>query len=125
MKLVRDILPSSGKLIVAVNLKSERDFVSVMELYTLADAILLDSADPEGGRVGGTGMNIDWGVGAAFVRECPIPVILAGGLDGTNVEEAVRTVRPYAVDANSRLKDSDGSIDLCLAREYVKMAKKN
>ncbi|MBR2364014.1 MAG: phosphoribosylanthranilate isomerase, partial [Lentisphaeria bacterium] len=50
-------------------------------------------------------------------------VLLAGGLHPGNVEEAIRKVNPYGVDANSRLKDPEGNLDKLLAREFVAKAK--
>ena len=50
-------------------------------------------------------------------------VILAGGLHPGNVEDAILRVRPGAVDANSGLKNPDGSLNEYLAREFVRKAK--
>ena len=49
------------------------------------------------------------------------PVILAGGLNPDNVAEAVRTVRPYAVDANSSLRPL-GELDAKIAAAFVQNA---
>jgi phosphoribosylanthranilate isomerase len=66
-----------------------------------ADAVLLDTL--KNGKLGGTGAVHDWSVSAAIARDLLIsaPVILAGGLNPSNVGEAIRTVRPYAVDVSS------------------------
>jgi len=66
--------------------------------------VLLDAADPV--RKGGTGQTIDWGVAARVsVRR---RVFLAGGLTASNVGDAVKKVRPYAVDVSSGLEASPG-----------------
>ena len=50
-------------------------------------------------------------------------VVLAGGLDGSNVAEAIRAVRPWAVDASSRLEASPGIKDPEKVRAYVEAAR--
>lgn len=64
-----------------------------------ADAILLDTL--KNGKLGGTGAVHDWSVSAILARDLRVPVILAGGLNPSNVGEAIRTVKPYAVDVSS------------------------
>jgi phosphoribosylanthranilate isomerase len=64
-----------------------------------ADAVLLDTL--KDGKLGGTGAVHDWSVSASLARNLRVPVILAGGLNSSNVEEAIRTVSPYAVDVSS------------------------
>ena len=64
-----------------------------------ADAVLLDTF--KDGKLGGTGAVHDWSVSASLARNLQIPVILAGGLNPSNVGEAIRTVKPYAVDVSS------------------------
>jgi indole-3-glycerol phosphate synthase/phosphoribosylanthranilate isomerase len=50
-------------------------------------------------------------------------VVLAGGLDGSNVAEAIRAVRPWAVDASSRLEAEPGIKDPDKVRAYVQAAR--
>jgi phosphoribosylanthranilate isomerase len=68
-----------------------------------ADAILLDAHAPD--RPGGTGRTFDWSIARAVTRECPRPVILAGGLTPQNVADAVRITRPYGLDVVSSVED--------------------
>ncbi|MCX7289882.1 phosphoribosylanthranilate isomerase [Janthinobacterium sp.] len=76
-------------------------------------AFLLDSGRPGAAvpELGGTGRTHDWSVSARFVRASPRPVFLAGGLDATNVMEALRQVRPYGIDLCSRVR-TDGKLDV-------------
>jgi phosphoribosylanthranilate isomerase len=64
-----------------------------------ADSVLLDSMVD--GKLGGTGRVHDWDKSAEIVRSLRVPVILAGGLDPGNVAQAIKKVRPYAVDVSS------------------------
>ena len=78
--------------------------VETMAKWPEPTTMLLDANDAV--KRGGTGRRIDW-VRAAEVASCR-RVILAGGLTDTNIEEAIRTVRPYGVDVSSGVEDSPG-----------------
>ena len=71
---------------------------------SFADAagLLLDSH--RSGETGGTGHTFDW----ADIPELGLPLILAGGLTPDNVRQAVRQVRPWAVDVSSGVEDAPG-----------------
>lgn len=117
---VRDGLPPAGKVIVTIHPDSETDFVIFKDYYSLADAFLIDSFDRATGRVGGTGKTNDWSLAAKFVGESPLPVILAGGLTPENAAEAIRTVHPYGLDANSGLKNKEtGAVDPIRCKDFV------
>ena len=59
--------------------------------------LLVDAHVP--GAYGGTGTRADWQHAAELARH--VPLILAGGLDPTNVAEAIAQVRPQGVDVSS------------------------
>ena len=75
-----------------------------------ATTLLLDAT--EGERRGGTGRTIDWE--AAAVVASRRPVVLAGGLGPANIAEAIRTVRPAAVDVSSGVERAPGEKDAAL-----------
>ena len=72
-----------------------------------ADAILLDSGRPGASvkELGGTGRVHDWSL-SAEIRQAvdPVPVYLAGGLRPENVGDAIRAVRPSAIDVCSGVR---------------------
>lgn len=119
---LRDMLPPAGKIILAVHLQNEEDFVATKDYYRMVDAFLIDSIDVDAGKVGGTGCTNDWQLARKFVEMTPYPVFLAGGLYAENVADAIRTVRPFAVDANSRLKDENGNEDPEKCAAFVQAA---
>ena len=75
------------------------DEVRRLEESGVVDSILLDSGIA--GKTGGTGYVHDWDLSRRIADETELPLILAGGLKPENVQEAIRIVSPYAVDAAS------------------------
>ena len=84
------------------------------------DAVLLDSGSRAGPvpLLGGTGRVHDWTVSRRVVEAVAKPVILAGGLRPGNVAEAVRTVRPFAVDVCTGLR-TGGRLDPAKLHAFV------
>ncbi|MCX2819602.1 phosphoribosylanthranilate isomerase [Haladaptatus sp. F3-133] len=82
-----------------------------------ADAVIVDSTDAEG--AGGTGEKTDWGAAARFVDKTALPVVLAGGLEPSNVARAIRRVEPYAVDVSSGV-ERNGTKDDVLVGNFVR-----
>jgi phosphoribosylanthranilate isomerase len=85
-----------------------------------ADALVVDSLDEDGG--GGTGETTDWGRTRELVAGLDLPVVLAGGLGQDNVAEAVRTVRPFAVDVASGVERAGGEKAADAVRAFVRSA---
>ena len=81
-------------------------------------ALLVEGHQP--GTFGGTGTAADWTLAAALAGE--YPVLLAGGLTPTNVERAVRAVRPLGVDVSSGV-ERDGVKDPAAIAAFVHAAR--
>jgi len=79
------------------------------------EAYVLDTPTP---HFGGSGKSFDWSLAAAFGRR----KIIAGGLDGTNVADAIRIAQPWGVDACSRLELKPGKKDGERMRDFVHAA---
>ncbi len=77
-----------------------------------AEAILLDGP--------ANGQGFDW----TLARGAAERVIVAGGLDASNVAEAIRIAHPWGVDASSRLESSPGIKDHEKVRLFVEAARK-
>ena len=77
------------------------------------EAFLLDA--PSDTLRGGTGNAWDW----AIAKGLPNKTIIAGGLDGDNVGQAIREAQPWGVDACSRLEKSPGVKDHFKMRKFI------
>jgi len=121
LRLLREAMPAV-RLVKALHVT---DALPDWQAYaSAADALLLDSVDMTTGRIGGTGLVHDWRLSAGVVAACPIPVILAGGLTASNVGDAVRVVRPWAVNVNSGV-EVHGVKDAALVAALVRGANRS
>jgi len=98
-------------------LKVGKGGLGVAELgaHPNACGLLLDSHDPI--RVGGTGRPFDWSLVPGSLNR---PIIAAGGLTAQNVEEAIRRLRPWAVDVSSGVEHSPGLKDAARLRAFMR-----
>ncbi len=81
-----------------------------------AEAVVLDT--PSATLYGGTGRTWDW----KLARGLRHRVIVAGGLDASNVERAIHEAQPWGVDASSRLERAPGLKDHRRVRAFVQAA---
>lgn len=90
----------------AVRVRPGLDLIQYAARHAGAKALLLDAFVQ--GAHGGTGQTFDWSL---IPGALPLPVVLSGGLDPGNVAEAVRRVRPWAVDVSSGVEAARGVKD--------------
>jgi len=93
--------------IKSLRVKPETNVFQVADEFSSASAILLDSFNPS--AYGGTGEAFDWSLACVDIS---LPIILAGGLNETNVSVAISQVKPYAVDASSGVESAPGVKDI-------------
>jgi phosphoribosylanthranilate isomerase len=96
----------------------------VDETHPYVDMYITDTFDPKTGAKGATGLTHDWSVSAELVRRSPKPLMMAGGLNPENVGDAIRTVRPAAVDAHTGLEGPDGRKDRAKVAKFVTEARR-
>jgi phosphoribosylanthranilate isomerase len=84
---------------------------------TTPEAFVLDAPAPSGIH-GGTGHTFDWSRIPAVDRR----IVLAGGLDASNVAVAISISKPWGVDACSRLESKPGRKDHRRVREFIEAA---
>ncbi len=88
------------------------DDLATLSAMDAVDAILVD------GSAGGRGETFDWDALARVRSSATKPLILAGGLTPGNVAEAVRKVRPFAVDVSSGVERERSVKDEGLIRAF-------
>ena len=101
----------------AVAMSEDVDLSAVNKEYESARGLLLDSAHE--GQFGGTGQRFDWDwIDAGLENR----LMLAGGLSADNVGEAIRQVRPAAVDVSSGVERDKGIKDSGRMRAFIEAA---
>ena len=101
----------------AVAMSADVDLSAMNDAYSSARGLLLDSA--HGGQFGGTGHRFDWKwVDAGLENR----LMLAGGLHADNVVDAIRQVRPAAVDVSSGVEREKGIKDSDRMRAFIEAA---
>jgi phosphoribosylanthranilate isomerase len=83
------------------------------------EAYLLDTPTA---AFGGSGQTFDWARLAPITSRAIDPFLVAGGLDGSNVAKAIAHLKPWGVDACSRLETRPGRKDAAKVREFVNAA---
>ena len=99
----------------AIQMKPELDVIAEIQAFQQAgaSAVLLDAWHPE--LKGGTGHSFDW----AQFPKLDIPLILAGGLTPTNIEDAIQTTGAYAVDVSGGVESAKGIKDQQLIERFM------
>ena len=135
-KVVRDIREYCGLDLVQLHGDESPEMCRelmpfVIKAFRLKDASILKNVDFFRGRIravlfdayskekrGGTGKTFDWDL-AVRGKDFGLPVILSGGLGPRNIQDAITTVRPFAVDLNSGVEKSPGKKCPVLIRKLM------
>ncbi|MBT9516399.1 MAG: phosphoribosylanthranilate isomerase [Methyloversatilis discipulorum] len=99
--------------IKAVRVRPETDLLECADRFRGARALLLDAWSD---AWGGSGKRFDWSL---IPPSLPMPLILSGGLDPDNVAEAVRNIRPSAVDVSSGVESAKGIKDVARVAAFI------
>jgi phosphoribosylanthranilate isomerase len=104
--------------IKAVRVNRDTDLLKCAADFEPARGLLLDAFVP--GVPGGTGERFDWSL---IPANLPKPIVLSGGLTPDNIGEAVRHVRPWAVDVSSGVEATKGVKDVHKIVQFIAKAK--
>jgi phosphoribosylanthranilate isomerase len=104
----------SRPYIKAARIRPGLDLIKYLSPYSAARAWMLDAYHDD--LWGGTGGAFDWSLVPGRMAK---PLILSGGLTASNVADAVRRVRPYAVDVSSGVEGSKGIKDAALVAAFI------
>ncbi len=108
----------------ALKIATAADFDPVASFAAVADWLLFDGAPPkdrQNALPGGNAASFDWTLlqGRAFAK----PWMLAGGLNPSNVAEAIRISGAPCVDVSSGVESTPGQKDLSLIRAFIRAAR--
>lgn len=120
VQALRDMNPSIQilKSLVVKQDNHSQLLSTVREMEDVVDMFLTDIYNPDTGAKGATGLQHDLTVSKKIVESTRKPVIIAGGLNPTNVAEAIAFVRPAGVDAHTGLEGKDGRKDRHLVEKF-------
>jgi phosphoribosylanthranilate isomerase len=110
-----DDYPAHTAVWKAARVTSDIDLSAYLNART--EALLLDG--PAGELYGGAGKSFDWSLASAASRR----IILAGGLDATNVAAAIAVAHPWGVDSCSRIESAPGKKDHKKMTEFLQAAR--
>ena len=97
-------------LVQVIHVTGPESVDEAIAIGSKVDALLLDSGNPALAvkELGGTGRVHDWSLSRSIRDRASVPVYLAGGLNPSNAGDAIRAVRPFALDVCSGLRTSGG-----------------
>jgi phosphoribosylanthranilate isomerase len=105
------------KIIKAFRIRGKED-IKRIEKYKNVAAYLLDGFSKD--CYGGGGVKFNW----ELAKEVKVhPIIVAGGLNPSNVKEVIRKLHPYGVDVSSGVESEPGKKDPEKMRRFIQMAK--
>jgi len=107
--------------IKALRIKDEASLRTAQAYRGNVRALLLETYSKD--KAGGTGETFDWQL-AIKIKKLGIPIILAGGLGPSNIDGAISTVRPYAVDVNSGVEKRPGKKSHSLIKNLMEKVKR-
>ena len=113
-----DLMPYTIK---ALRIKDESSLPTSRIYHGKVRALLLDTYSKD--KAGGSGKTFDWQL-AIKIKKLGIPIILAGGLGPSNIDGAISTVRPYAVDVNSGVEERPGKKSHTLMKDLMEKVRR-
>jgi phosphoribosylanthranilate isomerase len=116
--LCRELMPYTIKTFW---LRDESSLSAVESYLGQIRAVLFDTYAKE--KRGGTGETFDWEL-AVRGKELGVPIIIAGGLSPSNIETAISTVGPFAVDVSSGVEERPGKKSPLLMRRLMETISK-
>ena len=111
-------------IVQVIHVAGRESVEEAVALSSDVDALLLDSGNPSltVKELGGTGRVHDWTLSRDIRDRASVPVYLAGGLNPSNAAEAIRQVKPFALDVCSGLR-SNGALDAAKVDAFMKVVR--
>jgi phosphoribosylanthranilate isomerase len=120
---LRQAMPGIA-LVQVIHVMGRESIGEAVSIAPHVDGILLDSGNQwlPVKELGGTGRTHDWSMSKTIRELVDVPIFLAGGLNPSNIAQAVREVGPFGVDVCSGVR-VDGKLDQArLSRFFNQLA---
>ena len=104
--------------IKALHVKNQLLPLSILDKYASARYLLLDTFSEKAS--GGTGKTFDWSIARDAIKKTNREIIIAGGLNSTNVEHVLEAVTPFGVDVSSGVESALGKKDMTKLNRFVR-----
>ena len=120
---IRDIKQKFGLPVMkALPVAGKADLAELPGYAAVCDRILFDAKPPKGAtRPGGLGEPFDWHLLEGL--NLALPYMVSGGLDASNVAEALRITRAGGVDISSGVESAPGIKDPDMIRDFIRAAR--
>lgn len=119
---IKKALPNV-KIIRVIHIAKDGTILTDYHKMKIVDFFFTDSINQETNQVGGTGLEHNRETDKFLVETLAKPVFIAGGLNASNVAEAIEFCHPYAVDVNSGCRGADGFRDKAKVEAFIASAK--
>ncbi|MDQ7818750.1 MAG: phosphoribosylanthranilate isomerase [Melioribacteraceae bacterium] len=113
-----DIEVLKSLVVYGNNLKELETTVNTLSQWV--DLFITDTFDPVTGASGATGKTHDWRISRRLIEISTRPVIIAGGLNPSNVKNAILATKPAGVDVHTGIEAPNGRKDLELTRKFIR-----
>lgn len=121
---VREMSELTGlPVIKAIKVREARDVGEARDYAGIAAMILFDARAPDAladALPGGNGIAFDW---TLLKGETGMPFMLSGGLDCSNIADAIRMTGATTVDVSSGVERAPGVKDAALIRKFIETAR--
>lgn len=105
-------------IIKVFSVREKADLDAAKAYIGIADQIMFDAKAPEGSEIpGGNGVAFDWDIMDHWPKD--VPYILSGGLNGSNIEEALSRSGTKSIDVSSGVEIRPGEKDRTLITQFL------
>ena len=108
-------------VLAGVPLEEQKVMHYVREYGPVADFFLIDTKSPDATDIGATGLEHDRAIDKAIIDATDVRCIIAGGLDASNVAQAIEATHPYGVDSFSLTNYDDERADTLRCKDPDKV----
>lgn len=108
-------------VLAGVPLEGQKVMQYVRDYELVSDFFLIDTKSPDAADIGATGLVHDRAIDKAIINATEVKCIIAGGLDASNVAEAIYATHPYGVDSFSLTNYDDERADTLRCKDPAKV----